>query len=319
MREELYQQLLQRESEWLEQEGWMDERRWIEEGIDLQRQLINECPGEVRHKTQLAKLLLQHGRNEKIKYGNRTKALPLFQEALEMNPEDPYPHYHIGYIHFLDNRWEEAVDHFTVFLRRPRLPVVYRVRALCASAISHHMLGNEEKARCLLEEASSADKEGIHSTEIKLALIHLERPVHHYPFMLINSEGEKRSISREEAEILSEEVGTDGFLLDLRAHRMELTGPRDTIRLSETRARLLECLWTAQKALTNEQIAEKVWGERDKFRVVKTTISRLRQQISRCLKEPADHVIQHDGNGYRWNSASPWKIITLFPPHSRWV
>jgi len=33
MREELYQQLLQRESEWLEQEGWMDERRWIEEGM----------------------------------------------------------------------------------------------------------------------------------------------------------------------------------------------------------------------------------------------------------------------------------------------
>ena len=107
----------------------MDERRWIEEGIDLQRRLMEACPKEVRHKMQLAKLLLQHGRDEKIKYGNRTKALPLFQEALEMNPEDPYPRYHIGYIHFLDKRWEEVVEQFTVFLSRPHLPVAYRVRA----------------------------------------------------------------------------------------------------------------------------------------------------------------------------------------------
>ena len=148
-------------------------------------------------------------------------------------------------------------------------------------------------------------------------MIHSDCPVSQDPYVLITSEGEKRPISQDEAETLSEDVETGGFLMDLRAHRMELTGPRDTVRLSEMMARLLECLWTAQKTLTKEQIAEKVWGEREKSLVVRVNICRLRRKIRRCLKEPADHVIQHDGNGYRWNSASPWKIIT--PPHSRWM
>jgi hypothetical protein len=58
MQEEIYQQLLQRESEWLEREGQVNEHKWIEEGINLQRQLMKACSGEVRHisDTQVRKL-----------------------------------------------------------------------------------------------------------------------------------------------------------------------------------------------------------------------------------------------------------------------
>jgi hypothetical protein len=63
---------------WKKREGSIKESVWLSQGIRVFRRLLAEDPSNVEYKTDLAKLLIRSGTDEKLKYVNLMTAKDLF-------------------------------------------------------------------------------------------------------------------------------------------------------------------------------------------------------------------------------------------------
>jgi tetratricopeptide (TPR) repeat protein len=106
-------------SEWKKLEGRMKESVWLSQGIDLYRdQLINK-PEDKKSKIKLGKLLVRNGTDEKIKYVNLQKAQALFEEVLELFPNDADALYRLGHISYENGEYERSISYFIQALEQP--------------------------------------------------------------------------------------------------------------------------------------------------------------------------------------------------------
>lgn len=55
---------------WKKREGSIKESVWLNEGIKIYRDLLDQNPNNIDYKAKLAKLLIRSGTDEKLKYVN---------------------------------------------------------------------------------------------------------------------------------------------------------------------------------------------------------------------------------------------------------
>jgi tetratricopeptide (TPR) repeat protein len=145
---------------WKKREGSIKESVWLSEGIFFFRRLLDEDPRNIEYKTDLAKLLIRSGTDEKLKYVNLINAKHLFEEVLELFPNNGEALYRLGHICYENNEFEKSIEYFTKadkqFLSEIRL-----FRAYSAISKAYYHLGEDEKSKNYLQQAIELDKEKI--------------------------------------------------------------------------------------------------------------------------------------------------------------
>jgi tetratricopeptide (TPR) repeat protein len=85
-----------------------------EELIHLYRRMWELQPDEIRYERSIAKLLLELGWDLKRQRVNYEKARKFFEELIQLKKpaKVPIAHYRLGFIHYYNKKWEQAIFHF---------------------------------------------------------------------------------------------------------------------------------------------------------------------------------------------------------------
>lgn len=113
----MLEDLEMKENEWLEEQGIIPEDEWLEKGIVLYRDFLKIKPDNAQYKYCLARLLLEKGRDEKLRHDNYKIAHQLFNEVIKLMPKQCQAHYHLGVIAKHNGLFQEALNIYS--LRRP--------------------------------------------------------------------------------------------------------------------------------------------------------------------------------------------------------
>lgn len=296
---------------WKKREGSIKESVWISEGIKIFRRLLDEYPGNIDYMSELAKLLIRSGTDEKLKYVNLMNAKDLFEEVLELFPNNGEALYRLGHIFYENSEFDKSIDYFTKAVKQS-LSEVRLLRAYSAISKAYYHLGEDEKSKVYLQQAMAMDKEKNFTSEINevKSLItqdgHLRRLVR-YP------DGIHQSVSLEDAEKLLVDSDSDGeAVLDLSHFHPSFIGPLDVAPLEKKQAEVLSFLIERDYKFVSMEELFTVWeeGEQPEIKTIRAIISKLRKKLKNCL--PVDHknpIASKREVGYRWMCSIPTKII----------
>jgi tetratricopeptide (TPR) repeat protein len=296
---------------WKKRDGSIKEKVWLSEGIRLFRRLLDENPNNIEYKTNLAKLLIRSGTDEKLKYVNLMNAKNLFEEVVELFPNNGEALYRLGHICYESNEFETSIEYFTKAVRQS-LSEIRFFRAYTAISKAYYHLGDDDKSKDYLQQAIELDKENNFTSEIN-EVRSLMTQDGHRSRLVRYSDGISQFITGEDAEKLRVDAESDGeAVLDLSHFHPSFTGPIDFIPLERKEAELLSYLIERDYKFVSKEELLNVWeeDEQPEDSTIRANISRLRRKVRGCI--PDDHneiIVSKRGIGYRWTCTIPTKII----------
>ena len=297
------------EKDWMDQVTTLDEKEWWRKGVKLYRRLLNSDPQNVRFKQRLGELLLELGRDKKMREFHYKEARNLFEEILSFYPDHLYAHYHLGVLDVNDCQWNDAITHLKIPVESIHFEEELRVKAICYLAVAYHHLDYTEDAEELLQKALSLNTE-LNNEAIEFAKYNLSlRPIEtSKPYFIESSEWDRYLDPDEYDQYRRARPGT--IILNLSLEKPEFIGQKKTVMLSRACAELLAYLMENHRVINAEEIKKNVYGEDKSQTIVKTNISRLRKQINPCFGEPATEIIKtYRGPAYKWNWSGDYRII----------
>jgi tetratricopeptide (TPR) repeat protein len=296
---------------WKKREGSVKETIWLTEGIKIYRELIKNNPNSNEYKSDLAKLLIRSGTDEKLKYMNLMNAKQIFEEVLGLFPHDAEALYRLGHIYYEVHDYEKSIDYF---IKSVELPVseIRAFRAYTTISKAYFHLGEEGEANLFLQKAIEMDRERNFTSDINevKSLITQEgrnKMLVRYP------DGMNQLISVEDAEKLRFETDDNGDAeLDLSHLHPVFIGPEDAARLERKEAEILCYLIERDKRFVSKDELLNVWEESEwpEPNTIKSYISKIRSKVRDCLPEDTNEIITSErGKGYRWTCPIHTKII----------
>ncbi|WP_078427489.1 winged helix-turn-helix domain-containing protein [Alkalihalobacterium alkalinitrilicum] len=296
---------------WKKREGSIKESVWLSEGVQFFRRLVDENPKNKEYKTELARLLIRSGTDEKLKYVNLMNAKHLFEEVLELFPNNGEAFYRLGHIFYENDEFEKSITYFTNAVSQS-LSEIRLFRAYCAISKAYYHLGEDEKSNNYLQKAIEVDKENNFTSEINevRSLItqcgHLRRLVRY-------SDGINQFLPVEEAEKLRIDADSDGeAVLDLSHFHPSFIGPIDVVPLERKEAELLSYLIERDYKFVSKEELFNVWEEDEQpaIKTIVSYISTIKRKVMPCLPVNSNEMITSKrGMGYRWTCSIPTKII----------
>jgi tetratricopeptide (TPR) repeat protein len=296
---------------WKKREGSIKESVWLSQGIRIFRKLLSEEHSNIEYKSDLAKLLIRSGTDEKLKYVNLMTAKDLFTEVVELFPNNGEALYRLGHICYENNEFEQSIEYFAKAVGQS-LSEIRLLRAYASISKAYYHLGEDEKSQNYLQKAIEMDQEKNFTSEINevRSLItqdgHLRRLVRY-------SDGINQFITVEEAGRLGTDAVSDGeAVLDLSHFRPSFSGPLDFVFLERKEAEILRYLMDRDYKFVPTVELLNVWdeGEQPEVGTIRANISRLRRKLKGCLTdEDIDIIASKRGIGYRWVCSIPTQII----------
>jgi tetratricopeptide (TPR) repeat protein len=296
---------------WKKSEGSIKETVWLAEGIKMYHELMKDEPNNHKYKTDLAKLLIRSGNDEKLKYMNLMNAKEIFEKVLKLFSHDSEALYRLGHIYYEVCDYEKSIDYFLKSVELP-LSEIRVFRANITISKAHFYLGDEGEAYHYLQKAIEVDRERNFTSDIDDVKSLITQGGRNK--MLVRfPDGVNQLISVEQAESLQFETDDDGEAeLDLSNFHPVFIGPEDTARLERKEAELLCCLIERHKRFLSKDELINVWdeGEWPEPGTIKSYISKIRKKLRKCLPEDTNEIITSKrGIGYRWTCPIPTKII----------
>jgi tetratricopeptide (TPR) repeat protein len=295
---------------WKRKEGFLKESVWLDEGIKLYRDLLRKNPDSTNYKAELAKLLAKSGTDEKLVYMNQMNARDLFNEVLELYPNDTDALYRLGHLYYEIQDYEKSIEYFSKALHTS-LSNIRRFRTYATMSKAFYKLGDDGEAIRCFEKARELDIENNFSSEIKelKALItqkgHVTRVIH-YP------DGATILETVDNVEIVKLEDDLEATL-DMTHFHPSFTGPIDVARLQRKEAEVLRYLIEKRWFVTKEELIQYLWleDEAPEPNSIKPIISKINRKLKTCLTDQTENPITSKrGHGYKWNSIET-KIIKV--------
>jgi tetratricopeptide (TPR) repeat protein len=296
---------------WKRREGLIKESAWLTEGITIYRRLLEKDSGNIEYKSELAKLLIRSGNDEKLKYVNLMNAKDLFTEVVVLFPNNGEALYRLGHICYETNDYEKSIEYFTEAVKQPMSEIrLFRTFSIIAKAFYH--LGNDEKSKNYLQQAIDLDQENNFTSEIDEVKSLLTQDGQHRRLVRY-SDGINQFISLDDAEKLRMDADSEGeAVLDLSHFHPSFVGPFDIARLERKEAEILSYLIERDYKFVPTEELLNVWeeGEQPETGTIRANISRIRRKVRGCLPEGhPDLIASKRGVGYRWVCSIPTKII----------
>jgi tetratricopeptide (TPR) repeat protein len=296
---------------WEKREGLIKESVWLAQGINLYREQVNKNPDDRETKTNLAKLLIRSGTDEKMHYVNLVKAQQLFEEVLVLHPNDDDALYRLGHISYEIGEFEKSITYFEKAMEQP-LSDIRKFRTLATISKSSSKLFDDEKALCFMQKAKEIDKERNYYSEIT-DLENLIKENGHLRRSVRYSDGSTLFVSLGDIKKLKEEtVDEEEAELDMSHFHPSFTGPKEATRLERKEAELLLYLIERNTRYVRKEELLMLWEEDEapKVDTIKSYISTIKRKVGPCLSEDSGSIITNKrGNGYRWTCEVPTKII----------
>ncbi|MGG1401585.1 winged helix-turn-helix domain-containing protein [Bacillus salipaludis] len=298
-------------SNWKKREGSIKESVWLSEGIRIFRELLEIEPNNKEYKANLAMLLTRSGTDEKLKYINLLKAKDLFEEVLELFPDNAEAIYRLGHISYENHEYETCIDYFTKAIGHS-LSDIRLFRAYTTISKANFHVGEDEKSKIYLQKAIEMDKGKNFTSEINEVKTLITQDGH-YRKIVRYSDGITQFLSTEDAENLWTDADSDKeAILDLSHLRPSFTGPEDVVRIERKEAEILSYLIDRKNRYVGKEELLTLWeeGEAPELDTIKTYISKIRNKLGNCLPEEMKQTITTKiGHGYRWTCPIPTKII----------
>lgn len=301
---------------------------WVNRAIVLYRNWLEMEPNNEKIRDQLLDLLLRSGGDKKMKWNHYAEARQLFQEVLQVEPDNRLAHYRLGFISCSEQRWEQAIVHFRKALRGSgrrmdrQLNDEQYVKALCYEARAHRELSRRALKEAIRKHRKIADMQEFDNLdawieETKDELSELEEQ--NKPYALITKTG-RSFLTRKELDAVendSLENQQNLVFLSFLHHRngCELRTGKAKVYFSEQQAKLLHFLMEAQGPVSSQTIFEKIYHALGNKSKVRRMISSLRESIQTCFEEEVDTVIQTTKQGYLWNDQRGYLILY---PRDKW-
>ena len=223
---------------WKKREGSIKESVWLSQGIRVFRRLLAEDLSSVEYKTDLAKLLIRSGTDEKLKYVNLMTAKDLFEEVVELFPNNGEALYRLGHICYENNEFEQSIEYFTKAVKQS-LSEIRLLRAYASISKAYFHLSDDGKSQNYLQQAIEMDKEKNFTSEINEVRSLITQDGHLRRFVRY-SDGFNEFLSVEEAERLRINAESDGeAVLDLSHFHPSFSGPLDVVPLERKEAEIL--------------------------------------------------------------------------------
>lgn len=311
---------------WENRKETMPPTKWIQQGINLYRELLDEDPDNIKYKEELAKLLSTKGKDEKLFSFNLGEAEQLFKEVLEVNPDHSEAHYRLGHIYFekgnfykksanqskMEKFYNESVRWFEKALNYP-LSNTQLVRTYCTLAKAYHFLEYFSDSYEYLKKATEADNERNFTAEIKDA----EK--------VITENKEKDIITRcsDGSSLLIKSEEVPDFILETEENgeiALDLSSPQPTIlgnehvEILERRAACILYVLDNKKDtfVSLEEIMQEVFENQIKsLNSIKSYISEIRKILKRCSPNDfeGNPIINKRGIGYQLNRNIKLNIV----------
>lgn len=295
---------------WRRKQGSLNETAWLKEGIKLYRGLLQTEPDNTDYKVELAKLLVRSGEDEKLVYVNLINAKDLFDEVLDLFPDDTAALYRMGHIHFETQDYEKSIEYFTKAIHTS-LSKIRLFRAYATMAKAFYKLGDDQEAIRYLDKAIDSDEEHNFSSEINEVRA------------LITQKGQQTRAIRypdgtyilatiNDVENVQMENETSEATLDMAHLRPTFSGPIDVAQLQRKEAEVLKYLIEKGRLVSKEELVQYVWQEDEapELSSIKPIISKINRKVKKCLPENTQNpIVNKRGHGYKWSSIDT-KIIT---------
>ncbi|WP_099353191.1 winged helix-turn-helix domain-containing protein [Fredinandcohnia onubensis] len=296
---------------WRRKQGSLNESAWLKEGIKLYRRLLQTEPDNTDYKVELAKMLVRSGEDEKLVHVNLINAKELFNEVLEIFPDDTNALYRMGHIHYEAQEYEKSIEYFTKAIHTS-LSKIRLFRAYATMAKAFYKLGDDLEAIRYLDKAIDSDEEHNFSGELNevRALITQKgqqtRAIR-YP------DGTYMLATIDDVENVKMENEDNEATLDMAHLRPTFSGPKDVAELQRKEAEVLKYLIEKGRIVSKEELIQYVWPEDEapETTSIKPIISKINRKVKKCLPENTQNpIVNKRGQGYMWSSIET-KIITL--------
>lgn len=288
---------------WRNREGRINETAWLSQGIGIFRRLLKDDHNKAEYKTTLAKLLIRSGTDEKLKHFNLMEAKQLFEEVIDLFPNDSEALYRLGHISYENGEYQRSIDYFSKAMALP-LSEIRSIRSLLTISKAYYQLGDEGEAYFALQKAVEKDKERNFTGEIDEArrLITMDgrnKRLERY------EDGVHQFISDMEAERLQgETLSNSKAQLDLTHLRSTFTGSKDTERLPRRETEILSYLIeNKSRYIPKEELYYHIWEDDNapSDSTLKSYISQIRKKVRKCVCEDNGEIIDSKrGLGYKW-------------------
>ncbi|MFY0544979.1 hypothetical protein [Brevibacillus sp. H7] len=316
MKKNTLDELLEEELIWERQEGEMDLFTWWEKGIQLYRKLLSLDRDNERFKIQLANLLLKAGGDLKMRQHNFNRALKLFRDLTQMEPEHAMAYYRLGFLYYYKQEWRKSIRHFEFALRaRPaeRSHQIHReqqMKALCYLAKAY-----QKMSLSVFEQANEmfvAESDPAVADAVDPFIEETKRDLYSYgeskPYVMVTQD---QTLSLHEEEVLryqSEELAANEVRLDFLGEEIYLILPSHVrIELSEQLGKLLRFLMENKRPVSAQTIRENIFPDSRSESIVRRTIQRLRNALDHP-RLPVDLILTTI-SGYQWNWPGEYKIF----------
>ena len=311
---------------WENRKETMPPTKWIQQGINLYRELLDEDPDNIKYKEELAKLLSTKGKDEKLFSFNLGEAEQLFKEVLEVNPDHSEAHYRLGHIYFekgnfykksanqskMEKFYNESVRWFEKALNYP-LSNTQLVRTYCTLAKAYHFLEYFSESNEYLKKATEADNERNFTDEIKeVEEAIAEKGVN--IAVVQNSDGTSLLVTSEQLAIVIGEIVDDGeIVFDLSSLQPTILGNEHVEILERRAACILYVLDNKKDTFVSlEEIMQEVFENQIKsLNSIKSYISEIRKILKRCSPNDfeGNPIINKRGIGYQLNRNIKLNIV----------
>jgi tetratricopeptide (TPR) repeat protein len=310
-------ELLVKEDDWWERE---DETNfsWINEGVEIFRNLSRVKPKEIRYKETLAYLLLIQGEDLKLRQHSYEKAIMRFNQVVKIDPENARAYYRLGFLYFYQEEWAKSVDSFQHSLNcrplqnRNKLEMEQQIKAHYYILKGTQIIINESVKK--VEQIPVKDLELF--GEIKQLLNELKASgrSEEKPYQMIVNGRDFSEISEREYEQLSDPFENKNcFILNqLSMNDATLSLHGREISIPTSQLPLLEFLMRHPEGVRHEEIVQRRYRQsRDPHAALRRSISRLRDRLA--ILTPITELIETIDGGYRWNSVYDYRMFK----HSR--
>ncbi|HZK54142.1 MAG TPA: winged helix-turn-helix domain-containing protein [Desulfosporosinus sp.] len=346
-----FNELIQLQQLWLDQEGIGDERLWNEEGERLHRKLLEYEPNNIEYKHYLAKALVYRAYTKKSVHMNYPEARNLLEESLNLEPSNLRSQYYLGIIAAIEKQWGRAYDYINFEIDRSILTRDEKIRAYCVQAVCYSKSGNISTAIQALQHAEMLS-ENISYVEIITAEVMVSeqaaRLAHHNKRRNDSTDGTTRHegprisryfeesqlvvITEDARKVITEfeadqlyESSERSVILDLRpefscsythplrphSSRFTVSPSEDNVQLQSKEAELLAFLMVNKKAVSSNFIRENLWPESKNNDLIKKYISIIRGKLQKYYKENIKTVLETGSEGYIWRDNRSFNIITI--------
>ncbi|MGG5252243.1 winged helix-turn-helix domain-containing protein [Neobacillus sp. SM06] len=296
---------------WKNQEGLITESAWLSEGIRIFRKLVNENPENIEYKTDLARLLIRSGSDEKLRYVHLTNAQRLFEEVLELFPHDAEALYRLGHICYEKEKFDKCIAYFLEALEQP-LSETRRFRVYSTVSKAYYHICKYDMSHSFLQKSIEADKERNFTNEIEEIKRFITEDGRSRKLVQF-ADGATLLITTGEVESFKVDAESDHeAVLDLSHFYPTFYGPSDCKRLEPKEAEILRCLIERKNRFVRKEELVNLWeeGEQPQMATIKSYISKIRTKVKACLlEENSEIILGKRGGGYQWTCSVPTNLI----------